>query len=154
MIMSASLSLGRLNTLGRLDDSVMGIIRDASKLKQKHAPYWILETQIFWGVWKGRLAFRLLGRMLGNYDIQSDQRLKKMEEIAVDLDRMASRLSEALELYETIPRNNFLVRHTKRKMEEFLCHIEDLQETATLVSKKEFHEVTAKIIDSHLMSNK
>ena len=42
----------------------------------------------------------------------------------------------------------------QRQMEELLCQVEDIAETAALASNKEFHEVTAKIIDSHLKSSK
>ncbi len=144
MIMSASLRLDNLDT------RVIGITRDASKLKQKENHYWMLRIQLFYEVWHGRRSIASLSRKLGTFDIQSDQDFQKMEEIAIDLDRMAKRLSEALELYENVLNNSFLYRVTKQQMEELLCQVEDVAETAALASKKEFHEVTTKIIDSHL----
>ena len=149
MNMSASLKLDHLDT------SVISIRRDASKLKQQEndsvfKPLWILRIQLLFEIKKGRNAIALLSHKLGDFNFQSDQPFQRLEEIAIDLDRMVKRLSEALEVYETVPNKNFLFRVTKRQMEELFCQVEDVAETATLASKKEFHEVTAKIIDSHL----
>ena len=149
MNMSASLKLDHLDT------SVISIRRDASKLKQQEndsvfKPLWILRIQLLFEIKKGRNAIALLSHKLGDFNFQSDQPFQRLEEIAIDLDRMVKRLSEALEVYETVPNKNFLFRVTKRQMEELFCQVEDVAETAALASKKEFHEVTAKIIDSHL----
>ena len=149
MNMSASLKLDHLDT------SVISIRRDASKLKQQEndsvfKPLWILRIQLLFEIKKGRNAIALLSHKLGDFNFQSDQPFQRLEEIAIDLDRMVKRLSEALEVYEAVPNKNFLFRVTKRQMEELFCQVEDVAETAALASKKEFHEVTAKIIDSHL----
>jgi hypothetical protein len=149
MNMSASLKLDHLDT------SVISIRRDASKLKQQEndsvfKPLWILRIQLLFEIKKGRNAIALLSHKLGDFNFQSDQPFQCLEEIAIDLDRMVKRLSEALEVYEDVPNKNFLFRVTKRQMEELFCQVEDVAETAALASKKEFHEVTAKIIDSHL----
>ena len=152
MNMSASLSLPHVDTRF-MDSRVISITRDAGKLKRKENHY-LLRIQLFFEILNGRIATELLSRKLGDFNIQSDQNLEKMKDIASDLDRMVKRLSEALELYETVPNKNFLFRVTKRQMEELLCQVEDVAETAVLASKKEFHEVTAKIIASHLKSSK
>ena len=144
MTMSASLRLENLDT------SVIGITRDASKLKQKENNYWVLSVKLLCKISSGRRSIASLSRKIGNFNIESDRDLQEMEEIAIELDRMAKELSEALELSENVSNKYFLFRITKRQMEELLCQVEDLAETATLASKKEFHEVTTKIIDSHL----
>ena len=148
------MNMSSLASLDRLETTLAGVARDTSKLNQETNNFWFFRLRLLFLIRTLRFRNARLSRALGNLQIQTEPHFQKMKEVAIGLDDMVKNLYEALNLYKNVSNNKWLCRVTKRQMEELLCEMEDLLETATLASKKEFHEVTSKIIDSHLKSSK
>lgn len=87
------------------------------------------------------IAVEAIAKFLGEVEVVSDKDRELLGELAMTASGAAQRMEQSLNNVGALPESVPWRQVTYDKMEDLLCRIEDIAETAALLASKEFHEL-------------